>query len=166
MVLRAVCNPQHAATVRMALLTPFFDMSPDSLAHRGEVPADHDSQRLLERWNSYAQGRRWGLLFQSLIEASGLTWRHCMDNGWERTETNFQQLFDYLEVAAYTKNLDVGGMVALLDSLRLSGIGSGTDADIHQIEDEGDKVQILTMHVSKGLEISSGFHRRRADCPA
>jgi exodeoxyribonuclease V beta subunit len=60
MVLRAVCNPQHAATVRMALLTPFFDMSPDSLAHRGEVPADHDSQRLLERWNTYAQGRRWG----------------------------------------------------------------------------------------------------------
>lgn len=157
MVLRAVCNPQHAATVRMALLTPFFDMSPDSLAHRGEVPADHDSQRLLERWNSYAQGRRWGLLFQSLIEASGLTWRHCMDNGWERTETNFQQLFDYLEVAAYTKNLDVGGMVALLDSLRLSGIGSGTDADIHQIEDEGDKVQILTMHVSKGLEFPVVF---------
>jgi exodeoxyribonuclease V beta subunit len=157
MVLRAICNPGHAATVRMALLTPFFDLSPVSLASLEEVPADHSSQRLLERCRTYAQGRRWGVLFQSLMEESGLIWRHCKDSDWERTETNFQQLFDFLEVSAYTKNLDVGGLVALLDSLRLSGSAGGTDADIHQIEDEGDKVQVLTMHVSKGLEFPVVF---------
>ena len=157
MVLRAVWNPQHAATVRMALLTPFFDMSPVALASWRELPAEHASLRLLARWHAYAQDRRWGPLFQSLMEDSGLTFRHCTDAGWERAETNYQQLFDYLEVAAYTRNLDGGGLVALLDSLRLTGVGAGTDADIHQIEDEGDKVQILTMHVSKGLEFPVVF---------
>ena len=157
MVLRAVCNPQQAACVRLALLTPFFDIVPADLQSWRELPADHASQQLLARWHIHAQRRRWGPLFQSLVEDSGLNLRHCMDPGWDRTVTNFQQLFDYLETAAYTRNLDVGGVVALLDSLRLSGMGAGSDDDIHQIEDEGDKVQILTMHVSKGLEFPVVF---------
>ncbi|BBO67139.1 RecBCD enzyme subunit RecB [Desulfosarcina alkanivorans] len=157
MVLRAVWTPQHAATVRMALLTPFFDMSPAGLGAWRELPAAHASLRLLERWHADARDRRWGPLFQSVMEDSGLTLRHCTDAGWERTETNLQQLFDFLEEAAYSRNLDGGGLVALLDSLRLTGVGAGPDADIHQIEDEGDKVQILTMHVSKGLEFPVVF---------
>ncbi|MCB2147101.1 MAG: UvrD-helicase domain-containing protein [Deltaproteobacteria bacterium] len=157
MVLRAVCNPEQASSVRLALLTPFFDISPAALEFRRELPADHASQHLLARWYAYAQRRRWGPLFQSLMEDSGLTFRHCMDPGWERTEANFQQLFDYLEVSGYVGNLDMEGLVALLDSLRLSDIAAGSDDDIHQIEDEGDKVQILTMHVSKGLEFPVVF---------
>ena len=157
MVLRAVCSPEQAASVRLALLTPFFDIAPADLQSRRELPADHASQQLLARWHAHALRRRWGPLFQSLVEDSGLNLRHCVDPAWDRTETNFQQLFDYLEAAAYTRNLDVGGLVALLDSLRLSDMGAGSDDDIHQIEDEGDKVQILTMHVSKGLEFPVVF---------
>jgi exodeoxyribonuclease V beta subunit len=157
MVLRAVCHPQQAATVKLALLTPFFDVSPVSLAFGQELPADHSSQVLLARWHDNAHRRRWGPLFQSLVEDSGLALRHCIDPGWERTATNFQQLFDYLELSATTRNLSIGGLVALLDSLRLSDIAAGSDADIHQIEGEGDKVQILTMHVSKGLQFPVVF---------
>ncbi|WP_319410020.1 UvrD-helicase domain-containing protein [uncultured Desulfosarcina sp.] len=157
MVLRAVCNPEQASSAKLALLTPFFDISPVALESRWELPADHTSQHLLARWYAYARRRRWGPLFQSLMEDSGLTFRHCMDPGWERTETNFQQLFDYLEVSSYIGNLDMGGLVALLDSLRRSDTAAGSDDDIHQIEDDGDKVQILTMHVSKGLEFPVVF---------
>jgi exodeoxyribonuclease V beta subunit len=157
MVLHAVRTPQHAATVRMALLTPFFDIPPAVLVSRHDLPAHHASQQLLERWHTHAQNRRWGPLFQSMMEHSGLMLRHCTDPGWERGETNFQQLFDYLEACAYSRNLDVGGLVALLDGLRLSGTGAGTDDDIHQIEAEGEKVQILTMHVSKGLQFPVVF---------
>jgi exodeoxyribonuclease V beta subunit len=157
MVLRAVCSPEQAAPVRLALLTPFFDIAPADLQSRRDLPADHASRQLLAHWHTHAQRRSWGPLFQSLAEDSGLILRHCMDPTWDRTETNFQQLFDFLEAAAYTKNLDVGGLVALLDNLRLSDVGAGSDDDIHQIEDEGDKVQILTMHVSKGLEFPVVF---------
>ena len=156
-MLRAVLNPQHSPIVKLALLTPFFDVSPQTLDQWPELPADHLSQRLLSNWQSHAIKRRWGRLFQSLMEESGMIARHCTDTGWERTKTNFQQLFDYLETTAYAKNMDAGGMVTHLDNLRLTGSASGGDADIHQIEDEGDKVQILTMHVSKGLEFPVVF---------
>ncbi|WP_419655421.1 RecB: exodeoxyribonuclease V, subunit beta [Desulfosarcina variabilis str. Montpellier] len=156
-MLKAVLNPQHGPTVKLALLTPFFDISPQTLSAWAELPADHLSQQLLDRWQKTAAKRRWGLLFQSLMEESGMIARHCTDPGWDRTRTNFQQLFDYLETTAYAKNMDAGTLVGHLDKLRLTGSASGADADIHQIEDEGDKVQILTMHVSKGLEFPVVF---------
>jgi exodeoxyribonuclease V beta subunit len=103
MMLRAVSNPQQAPSVRLALLTPFFDISPTDLESWRELPANHTSQQLLARWHALALRRRWGPLFQSLVEDSGLNLRHCEDPGWDRSETNFQQLFDYLEASAYTK---------------------------------------------------------------
>ncbi|MGA6927190.1 MAG: UvrD-helicase domain-containing protein, partial [Desulfosarcina sp.] len=155
-VLAAVCHPEQTAGVNLALLTPFFDLSATALAF-GELPAAHPAQSLLARWHTYAQRRQWGPLFQSLLEDSGLMLRHCRDSGWGRTQTNLEQIFDYLEASAYSRNLDMGGLVALLDSLHRSGSQAGSDADIHQIEDEGDKVQIMTMHVSKGLEFPVVF---------
>ena len=156
-VLKAVLNPQHLPTVKLALLTPFFDISPQTLSTIADLPADHLSQQLLARWQRTAEKRRWGILFQSLMEESGMIVRHCKDSGWERTRTNLRQLYDYLETTAYAKNMDALALVAHLDRLRLTGSALGADVDIHQIEDEGDKVQILTMHVSKGLEFPVVF---------
>ncbi|WP_157067631.1 UvrD-helicase domain-containing protein [Desulfosarcina cetonica] len=157
MLLRAVAHPQVTAAVRLALLTPFFDMSADLLATLPDLPPEHPGQQLLGRWYHLAQQRRWGPLFQSFMEDSGLILRHCTDPGWDRMETNFQQLFDYLELSAYSKNLDVSGMVTLLDRLRQDTGQRPGDADIHQIEDEESRVQVLTMHVSKGLEFPVVF---------
>ena len=157
MVLKAVVRPQDTPEVRMALLTPFFDMAPQGLEAWPELPADHPSQALFLKWHEDALNKRWGRLFQSLMEESGLTARHCTDAGWQRVQTNFRQLFDYLETTAYAQNMDMGAMVAHLDNLRLLESASGTDADIHEIEGEGDKVQVLTMHVSKGLEFPVVF---------
>ena len=157
MVLKAISNPQHTPGVKLALLTPFFDIPSHCLEQWPELPAAHLSQQLLAGWQTHASQRRWGRLFQSMMEDSGLMLRHCNDAGWDRCETNYLQLFDYLETAAHTQNMDIVTLVAHLDSLRLTGSGAGADADIHQIEDEGDKVQILTMHVSKGLEFPVVF---------
>jgi len=157
MVLHAVAQPMQAATAKLALLTPFFDVGAQCLESLPELTSDHAGQRLLMHWHHLAQNRRWGALFQSMMEDSGLILRHCTDPGWERTQTNFRQLFDSLEDAAYLQNLEPDGVVALLDALRLSRIDIGADADIHRIEDESDKVQILTMHVAKGLEFPVVF---------
>ena len=157
MVLHAVAAPQETGLVRRALLTPFFDIPPHALAAVPVIPESHPSLRLIARCHTDGQKRRWGALFQTLMEASGMILRHCNDTGWQRMDTNLRQLFDVLEVAAYTQNLDLPGLVAHLDGLRLSDRGAGGDADIHQIEDDGDKVQVLTMHVSKGLEFPVVF---------
>ncbi|WP_319525558.1 UvrD-helicase domain-containing protein [uncultured Desulfosarcina sp.] len=157
MVLHAVAQPLQPSIAKLALLTPFFDVDAHCLESLPELPPDHACQRLLMRWHAQAQNRRWGALFQSMMEDSGLVLRRCTDPGWERSQTNFRQLFDTLENAAYLQNLEPDGVVALLDALRLSRVDIGADADIHRIEDEADKVQILTMHVAKGLEFPVVF---------
>jgi exodeoxyribonuclease V beta subunit len=157
MILHAVANPDQSAAVRLALLTPFFDLSARALLSLPELPANHSCRRLLLRWHHLAFAGRWGALFQSLFEDSGLVLRHCTEPGWERTIANYRQLGDYLQEAADSQNLDPIGMAALLDSLRTASTGAGADADIHQIEEEGRKVRILTMHVAKGLEFPIVF---------
>ena len=156
-VLRAICNPEQTATVRLALLTPFFDVCPATLTSLQELPANHATMQLMARWHAYAQRRNWGRLFQSILEDSGLIFRHCVGPHWERTRTNLLQLLDHLEVSACAQNLDASGLVAMLDNLRLHDSDAGSDADTHQIEDEAGKVQILTMHMSKGLEFPVVF---------
>ena len=157
LVLRAVCQPERAPTVRLAFLTPFFDIPPAALAFLNEPPGDHPTRRLLAGWHAQARNGHWGPLFQSLLEDSGLIGRHCTDPGWERTLTNFQQLVDYLEQAAHSNHLDMGGLAALLESLRRADRPAESEADIHQIAEEGQNVRILTMHVSKGLEFPVVF---------
>ncbi|MDL2275145.1 UvrD-helicase domain-containing protein, partial [Desulfosarcina sp. OttesenSCG-928-G10] len=157
MVLRAISRPQDPRLLKTALLTPFFDIPPPSLVNLADIPADHPIRRLMRHWVYLAARRNWGALFQSLMADSGLCLRHCLDPDWERMETNFQQIFDHLMVSAHIKNLDLGGMAALLDRLREDDANPDPDADIHQIADEGDKVRILTLHVSKGLEFPIVF---------
>ena len=157
MVLRAVVQPQDLASVKLALLTSFFDIDADDLLQCPELPDRHPAMRLLADWRRLCNGRRWGALFQSLMEDSGLAFRHCQEPGWNRTQTNFHQLFDYLGAAAYAGNLDAGGMLSQLDSLRRAIAAADGDADVHQIEGEGDNVRIVTMHVSKGLEFPVVF---------
>jgi hypothetical protein len=70
------------------------------------------------------------------MEDSGLLFRETQTRDWERKYTNYRQIFEHLEAAAYRKNLDFRGLSALLDSYRKQTIGAEEEADIHQIETE------------------------------
>jgi len=83
--------------------------------------------------------------------------RETIESGWDRKYTNYQQIFEYLEEVAYRRNLDFRGMSAILDTYRNRSLDADEGVDIHQIETEAQKVQIMTMHVSKGLEFPVVF---------
>ncbi len=143
--------------MKKALLTPFFAYEPNDLFAYETLPVSHPLKQLLFDWNDLARSRKWGLLFQSLMEDSGLLFREAESRDWDRKYTNYRQIFEYLETVAYRNNLDFRGLAALLDSYRKQTIGAQDDADIHQIETEEKKVQIMTMHVSKGLQFPVVF---------
>lgn len=152
-----ILDPADRVAVRKALLTPFFDFHVDVLQDYDSQPAAHPLKQLLFSWQSLARSRSWSRLFQSIMEDSGLMFRQAPAQDWDRKQTNYTQMFEHLELAAYTRNLDFRGLSALLDSYRKERTDISDDADIHQIETDDRKVQVMTMHVSKGLQFPIVF---------
>ena len=157
LVCHAVFDPGSIPDVKKALLTPIFAYAPNDLFAYETLPVSHPLKQLLFDWNDLARRRKWGLLFQSLMEDSGLLFREAESRDWDRKYTNYHQIFEHLEALAYRNNLDFRGLSALLDGYRKQTVGAQDDADIHQIETEEKKVQIMTMHVSKGLQFPVVF---------
>ena len=157
LVFHAVADPNAIPDVKKALLTPFFKYEPSDLYDYENLPDSHPLKLLLFQWNEYAGSRKWSLLFQSLMQASGMLFREASSYDWDRRYANYCQIFEHLEAEAYRKNLGFRGLSDLLDSYRKQPAALGGDADIHQIETEDRKVQIMTMHVSKGLQFPVVF---------
>jgi len=158
LVFHAILDPGNGSAVKQALLTPFFERHVQDLYAYDEMPPTHSIKEILFKWNGYAMTRRWGYLFQSLMEDSGLLARGAAGGiGWDRQYTNYRQIFEYLKEVAYRKNLDFRGVSALLDLHQNAAWEAEEGVDIHQIETESGKVQIMTMHVSKGLQFPVVF---------
>ena len=153
----AVLDPGSIPDVKKALLTPFFAFKATDLYAVENMPVSHPLKQLLFYWHALARSRKWGMLFRSLMEDSGLLFREAETRDWDRKNTNYHQIFRHLEAVAYRKNLDFRSLSALLDSYRKQTVEAEADADIHQIETEARKVQIMTMHVSKGLQFPVVF---------
>jgi len=167
MIFRAILEPGNSADVKKALLTPFFEFKPADLYAFEQFPHLHPLKQLLFKWNEYALSRNLSILFQSLINDSGLLFRESEKVSWDRKYTNYRQIFEHLEEMAYLKNLDFRQITSMLDCYRKDTVSADEDADIHQIETEEEKVRIMTMHVSKGLQfpvvfIAGGLTQRSA----
>jgi exodeoxyribonuclease V beta subunit len=164
LMLHAIIDPGNVDKIKKALLTPFFDVDPSFLYTYGDTPITHPVRQLLLRWNDLAVRGQLSTLFQSLMEESGLIFRLSPQPDWDRIHTNFSQLFEHLECEANRRNLDFRTLLALLDGYRNETVLVKEEADLHQIETEERKVQLMTMHVSKGLQfpivfIAGGFTR-------
>lgn len=157
LLFRAILDPGDSSAVKKALLTPFFAFGLPELFAYEEMPPSHPVKQMLFKWHGYAMSRRWSRLFQSLVEDSGLLFRGTTETGWDRKYTNYRQIFEHLEEAAYRKNLDFRGLSAVLDIYQKQSSDTDEGVDIHQIETEAQKVQVMTMHVSKGLEFPVVF---------
>ncbi|RUA03420.1 MAG: hypothetical protein DSY89_00770 [Deltaproteobacteria bacterium] len=181
LVFRAILSPSDGICVKKALLTPFFRFRADDLYTYDDLPVSHPVRLLFLKWHQLAQNRYWGELFQSIQADTGLIFRESATSRWDRTETNYHQIFASLCDIAYRKNLDFEQLCSHLDGYRHQAIPAESDADIHEIETEQRKVQIMTIHRAKGLQfpvvfIAGGltqgrhtqyhtFHRIEADHP-
>ena len=157
LVLEAIEDPADMTKFHKALLTPFFNFAPADLYQVEALSPQHRVKQLLFQWHEWAFAGKWTILFQSLMEDSGLIFREAIKSDWERIYTNYCQIIEHLHEKAYHQNLDFRGLTALLDGYRKGTQTIVEDADLHQIETEDQKVRIMTMHVAKGLEFPVVF---------
>ena len=157
LMLNAARDPSDTAQIKKALLTPFFRFHSDDLHAYNDLPITHPTRQLFFLWHDLAHNRRWGELFQSMMADTGLIFRESVNPVWDRMEANYNQIVAYLNQAAYRKNLDFERMCAQLDGFRRKTITTDETGDIHEIETEERKVQIMTMHQAKGLQFPIVF---------
>jgi exodeoxyribonuclease V beta subunit len=164
-LLRALARPEDAQSFHKALLTGFFRVKPEQLTRDADLPPRHAARVLFQKWVELAESRAWAVLFQSLLEDTGILHADLLQSpDGERRLANYRHIFGTLEQAAYGQNLDLLGVLEVLEQKRRQF--SRDDSDLQPIETEKSKVRIMTVHASKGLEfpvvfLAGGFTGRQ-----
>ncbi|MBN1526500.1 MAG: UvrD-helicase domain-containing protein [Candidatus Omnitrophica bacterium] len=164
-LLGAVSDPADSQRFKKALLTPFFSIKPEDLKRYEDLAPSHPLKQLFERWYTLAGRGHWPRLFQSILEDTGVCYREIGRPDGERSITNYRHILENLEKEASRSNLDFNGILERLNTYRYETEEGGEDFDLHRLETEKPKVQLLTIHAAKGLEfpvvfIGGGFTSR------
>jgi exodeoxyribonuclease V beta subunit len=165
-VLRAVEQP-HARSRRLkAWASPFFGVALRELALMGEVPPAHPLNERLYEWKALAEAQRFPELFDRLLHQSGLVERELFLSDSERALTNYLHIFELMLEQAVTRRLALPDLIALLeDYIAKRSFPPGMEGNVQRLESERSAVQVMTIHMSKGLEadviaIFGGMHRK------
>ncbi|MCC7380509.1 MAG: UvrD-helicase domain-containing protein [Deltaproteobacteria bacterium] len=157
-LLAAVVEPSHRSKRYRAWLTPFFDVGIEDLGTLADVPPAHPLLRFLYEWKAIADARDYGLLFNRIIEDSGLVRRELFFRRGERALTNYLHLFEVLLESAVHERPTLAELVSKLHAM-IEGraLPVGENPNVQRLETERDAVQIMTIHKAKGLEAAVVF---------
>lgn len=137
--------PRSVGNLSALLLTPLFNVKLDKLEQR-LANGDALFDRLCERWRSLAEKRDWIGLFGSIV---------C-NTGAKHHPAGYRQIFDML-LEKYARSTALSEFAAELRELKAGEASAGENGSIRNRADEGPAVQIMTMHVAKGLEFGAVF---------
>lgn len=163
-LLQSFARPDDTAARKRALLTRFFRIPVHSIKQYSDLSSHHPVSVIYRRFFELAEGKKWSLLFQSIIENTGILFHHEMEDR-ERVLLNLRTIIQDLETHAYTS---VGSIQEISDYLverRIQTPSPHENHNIQKLDIEKPGVQILTIHASKGLQfrivfIAGGFTRR------
>ncbi|MCP5501413.1 MAG: UvrD-helicase domain-containing protein [Leptospiraceae bacterium] len=154
-LLAAIASPEDLSAFQTALVGEFFNFRVEEIKNHSEKVKQ--ASFLLEKWIQIADTHNWPELFKSVFEDTGLKQRILNEENYLRKFTNYKQLIQELEKVAYQKNLNIHSLVLAFRFWRESGRNLEEEANLLEKDSEESKVQILTMHKSKGLEFPVVF---------
>ena len=149
-------NPAHAGNLAALLLTPLFNIHPSELEAKLENNGRELSD-LIEKWQELAGEREWNTLFESVMMDTTLAHPARDDYEFDRRWTAMRQMLDRLLAEKGRSALKPGEFAEMLRAWRNDDQRAGENGALRQKENDGDSVQIMTMHASKGLEFKAVF---------
>jgi exodeoxyribonuclease V beta subunit len=150
-LLEAMEQPHRAGRVRSAALSVFLGVDEAGLDAAGDELADRLGPRL-RRWADLLADRGVAAFLEILTAEEGLPERVLARPDGERVLTDLRHIGQVLHAAAARESL---GLTALVEWLRrriAQASVEGSDERSRRLESDAAAVQIMTVHVSKGLE--------------
>ncbi len=165
-----LAQPGGRGNLAALLLTPLFAV-PAARLEATLTQGDFKLMETLETWQLLTRARRWGVLFESVLALSRLAHPTPDDLDFDRRWAATRQILDQLLARVGNRARTIEDFAATLrqwgTTLQTKG-ADGSEEDIRQQENEGDCVQVITMHSAKGLEykvvfVADGFSGEAAD---
>jgi exodeoxyribonuclease V beta subunit len=149
LLLNALAQPTNIARARAAALSWFCGWTPAELDAAGSDEVS-DLQDQLHRWAETTRRRGMAALVRQIHDESALTERILGRPGGERDLTDVHHLAELLHGSTGGQPTSAAALITGLD--QLAAEDPETEALKRRIDTDEDAVQIMTIHVSKGLE--------------
>ena len=143
--------PSRRGRLEALLLTPLFGYSPDQLEARRKQE-DRGFSKQLDAWQELVSKKEWSKLFESVMNDTLLAHPSKDDSDYDRRWAATRQILDKLLEQDGRKAQTIDEFADVLRSWRQDDKRAGENGALRRKESEADRVQIMTMHVSKGLE--------------
>ena len=143
--------PSRRGRLEALLLTPLFGYSPDQLEARRKQE-DRGFSKQLDAWQELVSKKEWSKLFESVMNDTLLAHPSKDDPDFDRSWAATRQILDKLLESVGRKAQTIDEFADVLRFWRQDDKHAGEDGALRRKESEADRVQIMTMHVSKGLE--------------
>ena len=156
-LLDALANPHERSKRFRAWMTSFFGLSLAELERADELPSSDPLLARLTEWAALAQAKDFETLFPRILEQSGVLRRELFRGRGERGFVNMTHLFEILLEEVHRTAKTLPELVRTLERFMTgAGFPPGSDRDTMRLETTR-AVQIMTMHMSKGLEAGVVF---------
>ena len=143
--------PSRRGRLEALLLTPLFGYRPKQIEARLKQE-DHDFASRLAVWQELVAKKKWCKFFECIMNDTLLAHPGKDDSDFDRRWSATRQILDKLLERVGRKAQTIDEFADTLRALRLNDNRAGEDGALRRKESEADCVQIMTMHVSKGLE--------------
>ena len=143
--------PSRRGRLEALLLTPLFGYRPDQLDARCKQE-DREFSSLLDSWQELISKKMWSKFFESVMNDTLLAHPRRDDADFDRSWAATRQILDKLLEQIGRKAQTIDEFADALRDLRQNDQHAGENGALRRKESETDCVQIMTMHVSKGLE--------------
>ena len=162
--------PSRRGRLEALLLTPLFGYRPDQLEARCKQE-DREFSRTLDSWQELISKKKWSKFFESVMNDTLLAHPRKEDADFDRSWAATRQILDTLLEQIGRKAQTIDEFADALRTLRQNDQRAGENGALRRKESETDCVQIMTMHVSKGLErpvvfVACGFNSLGSDAEA
>jgi len=157
-LLMAIVDSSDRRAVRAALSTHLMGVRSE------EIVALQENERELEghianfrRWFQLWKGNRFMRAFRALVAENAMPQRLLLEPRGERRMTNLLHLAELLHAAEADRRLPPDRLVRWFMDERRGRGGEDSDARQLRLESDGDAVELITIHKSKGLEYGFVF---------